>query len=338
MPFNLFFKKCIQVLFFLLAVYCTAMPSHAQSTQSKKAYLDSLMNLLSEEQKDSLNSSLDLLEEPIKSVFDISIGVSNGRLTKTNLRKDTTKTFNKAFLTPIISYTHKTGIGASYQADLVPDKSSLLLLQHKLSLYYEYSRSNNYSFGFSVGKYFRQDSFPYDPTVFDNEYAANFTYLKSYFQPSLLLSYSAGKYTETIKRPLITIINKTKVKDVSAVLAIQHSYYITKGMGAGNVLYFIPKIMLISGAQKFSSTSTSNFPANLNPLLKRKIITNANNNGSIPRSYSANFQPQSLGIELDATYYFGKFYIEPNLYLDYYLHVDDNRFTTIGSLTVGVRL
>ena len=49
------------------------------------------------------------------------------------------------------------------------------------------------------------------------------------------------------------------------------------------------------------------------------------------------FDLQSFGLDLDANYVTGKFYIEPEIYFDYYLpSTSDKRFSQIYSLNIGI--
>ncbi len=50
-----------------------------------------------------------------------------------------------------------------------------------------------------------------------------------------------------------------------------------------------------------------------------------------------NYQLQSLGFDLDINYSIGKFYFEPDVYLNYYLpDTNDNRFTQIFNFNIGI--
>jgi hypothetical protein len=48
------------------------------------------------------------------------------------------------------------------------------------------------------------------------------------------------------------------------------------------------------------------------------------------------FQLQSIGAALDFTYGIGKFFLQPNLYIDYYLpQTTEKRLSTIFTITTG---
>jgi hypothetical protein len=50
---------------------------------------------------------------------------------------------------------------------------------------------------------------------------------------------------------------------------------------------------------------------------------------------STPFSLQSIGLNLDAVFYFKKFYINPQLYFDYYLKGDTDNFSALYTLQAG---
>jgi hypothetical protein len=57
----------------------------------------------------------------------------------------------------------------------------------------------------------------------------------------------------------------------------------------------------------------------------------------IRNDFSSNttFNLQSLGLNFDATWYIGKYYINPQVYFDYYLLSGSNKFNTLYNLQTG---
>jgi hypothetical protein len=90
-------------------------------------------------------------------------------------------------------------------------------------------------------------------------------------------------------------------------------------------LDFIPSLMVNFGSDKNTQTHT-------NKLFNRPAFS------KLKRvEYTGKFQIQSLAASLDCTYTIGKFYIQPVVYLDYYLlETTAQRFTVIYSFTAGV--
>jgi hypothetical protein len=86
--------------------------------------------------------------------------------------------------------------------------------------------------------------------------------------------------------------------------------------------------MLNAGSDKNSYTHTNAAFKNAKPNSPRKKNQSGNSNNK--------FQAQSIGASLDFTYSVGKFYVQPNVYFDYYLPTTtSNRFSSIVSLTAG---
>ncbi len=75
-------------------------------------------------------------------------------------------------------------------------------------------------------------------------------------------------------------------------------------------------------------------------IIVNKIYDRIRKLNTIKKVESNNkFQLQSVAASFDFTYGIGKFFLQPNLYLDYYLpETTTNRFSTIFSVTAGVSL
>jgi hypothetical protein len=89
--------------------------------------------------------------------------------------------------------------------------------------------------------------------------------------------------------------------------------------------------MLNAGSQRWNITHTSKlfdrFPRLANYLKKR--FGDGND--------SEKFRLESMAFAGQLTYYYGKFYLQPQVYLDYYLpETTEKRLTTLFSITAGV--
>jgi hypothetical protein len=301
--------------------------SNAQKNKQEQIYLDSLLNLLTPAELDSLNLDLDIFSNTKqKSGLDISLQFANGTLSKTD-KKGNSVNHSKLINTFLASYTLKSGLGISYENNSTTALNKLTVLQHAVSLFYDYPENEKLEFGFNVNKNFRKDSIPFDVSQFDYEFGSSFCYSKPFIEPIVLLSYSTGNYTEKIVRPLTTIEYKVSINDFSVIAGVQHQYYFEKLLSEKDQLYLVPRIMLINAAQHYKT---------FNPT-RNKFTQRLMNNGFISRSISSTFQPQSLGAELESDYSFGKGYLGASIYLDYYLHTASKRFNAIFGLTLGVR-
>ena len=95
-----------------------------------------------------------------------------------------------------------------------------------------------------------------------------------------------------------------------------------------------PQLSLITGINTYDVKHSSSL-ANFNAFTKKKLkkirhfqSQDKNNN---------KYQLQSVGLDLDVNYSIGKFYFEPEFYLNYYLpETNDNRFTQIFNFNIGI--
>jgi cytochrome bd-type quinol oxidase subunit 1 len=102
-------KLISRIALLLLCINCTV--SMAQTNKQKKAELDSLENLLTPSQKDSLMELLAILEQDNpKNTLDVSVNVANAQLSKTNLLTNKSVTYNGLLVTPNITFTLINGI------------------------------------------------------------------------------------------------------------------------------------------------------------------------------------------------------------------------------------
>jgi hypothetical protein len=84
--------------------------------------------------------------------------------------------------------------------------------------------------------------------------------------------------------------------------------------------------MLNAGSSKLVTTHMNKYSVNVQNN-RRKLRTGKGQSDVTP------FDVQSIGSNLDLSYTIGKFTIEPQLYLDYYLHASTtSRFTQVYNI------
>ena len=99
-----------------------------------------------------------------------------------------------------------------------------------------------------------------------------------------------------------------------------------KVISGEDFLTFTPSLMLNAGSGKFLTTHMNKYSANPQNNGRRRIRSNG-------QSDNSPFSLQSIGANFAALYSVGKFTIEPQLYLDYYLQsTTSNKFTEIYNI------
>jgi hypothetical protein len=181
--------------------------------------------------------------------------------------------------------------------------------------------------------------------LYQNDFYGYIKRAKGVLQPSLEFGYANGNYKEvtfiSFKRiihlpnpppngrdTVITITGRdstdNKTSYFSVTPSIGHDFAFYGLFSKNDELDFEPYLLLNFGSDKLTQTHTNRIfdrPA-FNPRKKA--------------SYSNNFQVQSVAASVHLVYMIKKFFIDTNLYADYYLpQTTENRFTFIFELSAG---
>ncbi len=325
--------------FYLLlctALFCCAL-SFAQTTDSlskqDKAMLDSMM------EKDEF---LKLLKDDPKNAIDISVGIGNGSFSSHNNAANATGVDNKLIFTPAVIYRLKSGFNFGVTGFLTSDSAKgAELYQTGLSAGYEYD-GKKVTTGITYTRYLSDKNKYNNKSLYQNDIYGFIKKAKGIIQPGLSVGFDNGEYKEAdlasvlVKRPLnprgdtvITGIDSTNNKATyfSVTTSIEHDFSFYKIFSKDDELDFVPSLMLNFGKDDLEQTHTNtiNRPLVKKLLARRKKTPPANK-----------FEMQSVAASFDFTYSVGKFFLQPNVYLDYYLpETTAKRFTAIYSVTAG---
>lgn len=244
---------------------------------------------------------------------------------------------------PSLGYYNKSGIGLTLVGYVVNDKTNMNLYQFSLSPSYDYLKNKNLAAGISFTKFFTKDSLPFYTTPLQNELYAYFTYRKWWIKPTIAASYGWGSRTDYQKRESViqdlrlrrrgfTFINtEESVSDFSVMASVRHDFYWLDVFTFNDHIRITPQLALTSGTQKFGFNQSSSTYATV-------VRTGSNVLYSTEDVYLDDqiyFQPQSLTFYLRSEYSIGKFFLQPQLTLDYYFPTDSKHFTSLFSVTAG---
>ncbi len=320
----------------ILAFFCCFLyPLQAQISldslsEKDKAALDSML---------SNDAFLSLLKGKDKNYVDISIAVGNGTFSANNQAVNATGITNQLVLTPGISYHFKEGISLGIAAFLTKEapSNSMQLYQTGLTAAYDYL-GEKISAGVSYTRFISDQKKYNSKSLYQNDLYGYFKKSSGAIQPGISVGYANGNYKDAsftsfiLKRPLRgdTLIsgndstdNKSSYFSVSA--NIEHDFSIYKVFTEKDELDIVPSLIVNYGSDKNTQTHTNRIYDRIRGLSKVKKV-DANNK----------FQLQSVALSLDLTYSVGKFFLQPNVYMDYYLpSTTGKRFSTIYSVTAG---
>lgn len=316
-------NSCMIKSFILLVIIALFSNSTAEAQQTDTTHLnkDSI-----ERAVDEFLKMIDSAEAP-KSYVQVSIGIGNNQFSLKNVALNSQQSSFNLSLSPTVSYIHKSGFGITYNNYISLSKGGSEIIQHSITPSFDYQTSKDVQFGFSFTKYFGRKTNSNYTTPYENDFFSYFTYTKSKYQPGLSIGYSTGSFNETFFFPLINRYDTATigVKDFSFIPSVQRDITL-KGLGKNDYFNFNPSALFIFASSKYEVEASD-----------RLILTRPRLAQRIRNDFSSNtkFNLQSLGLNLDATWYISKFFINPQVYFDYYLLSSTNKLNVLYTVQTG---
>jgi len=323
-------KIALPLLVFLLSVV-SSFAQKTKFTKAEKATLDSMMK----------NDEFLKLLKKDKSYFDISIGMGNRLFSEKNNSVNASQAeTNKIFYNPAVSYHHKSGLSINISPYLSSDSGSLTVYQTGITPAYDY-QDEKWGAGISYTRFLADNNKYNTKSTYQNDFYVYGKYLKPFIQPGLVVGYTSGKYKEinlvTFTPPLplqpriVKDSTSNKISDFTITASAEHAFELDKIFTRDDGITITPQFMLNAGSEKLIITHTNQAYAKLISASRRVNKRSTTQNGS------TGFALQSAAFSLDLLYGIGKFYIEPNIYLDYYLpSTTAKRVSTFYSITAGI--
>ncbi|HEY0679115.1 MAG TPA: hypothetical protein VGD17_12560 [Chitinophagaceae bacterium] len=302
------------------------------NSKDSTAVLDSLLR--------DFGVYMDSLSKP-KSFFSISAGIGTGYFSFENKNTFVFTTAKKPLLSPSAAYYHKSGLGLSATGFILLDGGNTNFYQFALSPSYDYMRSKIFSTGISFTKYFSKDSLPFYTTPIQQELFAYFGIRKWKLRPMLSVSYGWGsneeyqqkqiliwnRWLQRSERGVITVKNEESVSDLAATASLRYNFMWFDLFSKDDGLTITPVALFTAGTQRFGfNTSYQSSSA----VIRNNFLPS---NQQI--SEQTGFGAQSVSFILRTDYSVGKFFIMPQLLLDYYLPDVDDRFNIAYSIVTG---
>jgi len=327
-----------RILLFFLTGFFLLSKSDAQTTPSDKHIMDSLL------QNDEM---LKMINEYWKnlSYFRVNVGIGNNLYGSQDKSIESLQNSQPFVVTPSVGYYHKSGFGISFTGFLLSENNKTDFYQYTLTPSYSYSKGKIADVIISYTHYFEKSIYNYNTSPIQNEFYGNILFKKPWLKPGIALGYSTGKFDQgvhidTTVKVLSRLVHilyndtvSTNIRSFSVAGSVEHSFLFYNLLTVKDGIIITPQFSLISGINKYDmkhSSSLDYYNAYTKKALKR--IRHFQSQGN-----NKNYQLQSLGLDLDVNYSIGKFYFEPDLYLNYYLpNTNDNRFTQIFNFNIGI--
>lgn len=333
-------------MFRFLLIVCLTCSFCAASAQKTKDTTD--LGSLNMADLDVLFSELDAFLDSItkpRSFASVALSGSN-RLINTQTASGSLQNEQVLMLAPSVGYFHKSGFGLGASTSLFWRERAIKPVQYLGTLSYDYLRNPKLMTGVAFTHFIAADSLDFYTSPFQNEVSGYFAYRQSWLKPVLSVSYGWGSFTNVeeqqtiIKQlrkktitvgPPTTVTTTEKVSDISVALAVRHDFYWLKVLAPGDHIRFSPQLSLSGGTQKYGLNQTSQTMAFRGNSHILKPFTSEN----VALEETSKFRPLSVTGFLRGAYAKGKFYVQPQLILDYYLPATDNPFTASFLVSTG---
>jgi hypothetical protein len=325
-------------LFFLVVSCLGVSLLHAQKSKGvdSLAYYDDLFN--------ELDAFIDSITAPRTMVL-VNVGVSSNFLNYRSGSDVDLETKRKINLSPSLGYYHKSGFGINGSTIILNDGNGLNAYQFLATGSYDYLGNEDFITGLSATRFFTKDSLSFYTSPLKNELNAFFTYKKWWLKPSVAASYGWGsrsdyeereEYITSLRlRPSgYTQINThEKVNDFSVSASIRHDFYWLDVLGKNYAFRLTPQLMFVGGTQKFGFNQTSTTSYTVTKGNNKRVLSDAEN---VYLDNNVVFQPLSLTAFLKSELSIGKFFIQPQVALDYYLPAKANNLNAGFLLNAGL--
>ncbi len=340
----------ISAFFFLALVSLAGLQASAQRERPDTAFINANRDLAMDTSidyddfLDEFDVFLDSILTP-KSYFMPTISVARGYYNFAARGGDTAEVLSRMTITPSLSYYHHSGWGLSATASIVDDGSHLNLFQSAVSPSFDYLKDRRFATGVVFTRYFTKDSLPFYTSPLQNEVYAYFSYRKPWLRSSLAVNYGWGSRTDYLRRKRLVqslrlrklawwLLNREEtesINDFSVTLTLRHDFYWLHVFSGKDHIRFTPQVSAVAGTQQFGFNQTTTLYG----------VTSRNNLPllfSSRNSYLDNklkFQPLSATLYLRGEYVLGKFFIQPQVLLDYYIPGSSENLTTSFSINAG---
>ncbi|MEO7047883.1 MAG: hypothetical protein ABI091_21470, partial [Ferruginibacter sp.] len=272
-----------------------------------------------------------------KSYFEVATSFGNSYFSSKNKSLNAKGQPSVFVITPSVSYYHKSGLGLTASAYLINSGDSSGFYQYSLSPSYQLTNNDKVDATVSYTRYFVKKGYEAISSPFKNEFYGQVNLKKPWLQPGISMGYSSGSFTtynnvDTVllgARRKFTDTVSTKVSGFTLSTFVQHEFDFYELINKNDELTITPQFLLNTGSSTFEEKHQ-------NPFYTRRL-QKASGSKLLKKLGRLNqqtpFEIESLALSTDANYAIGKFSVDTQLYLDYYLPATKSkRFTSIYSV------
>ncbi len=329
----------MQKFHLLVIVLFVCISGYAQTdtlSKADKALLDSMM---------ANDEFLKLMKEDARNTLDVSVGIGNGAFSSDNKAANATGVTNQLIYTPSVVYRLKNGLSFGITGYLTNDSAkNLELYQTGLMAAYDYYGKKIHA-GLSYTRFLSEKNKYNTKSLYQNDLYGYLKKAKGILQPGIAVGFSNGSYKEalytvvkqTVHLPLPlpngrdTVITRSgidstdnKASYFSVSANVEHDFSFYKLFDKDDEFDFVPSFIVNFGSDQLSQT-------HLNKIFDRKRL-----NKLKKQQASSSFELQSLAASFDFSYGVGKYFLQANVYFDYYIpETTSKRLSTVFSVSTG---
>jgi hypothetical protein len=293
---------------------------------------------------DDLEAFMDSILRP-RSFLAVNISLTQGYFNYKGTGTTRIESVSTPTYSPFLAYYHKSGFGIAGTGFLMNDRGDLNFYQFSLSPSFDYLRDLRLATGISYTKYFSRDSLDFYVSPLTNELSAYFTWRKSWLRPTIMANYAWGSREELdmrlafierlwLRRRILNWLQQNydrNISDVSVTLSVLHDFYFLKMLGKKDYARITPQVAFTAGTQQFG------FNQRLNNYTLQRISRADLLSSSREYDLDGNreFKPLSVSFTLRAEYGIGKFFVQPQLLMDYFIQAKEKPLSTIFAVNAG---
>ncbi len=269
--------------------------------------------------------------DKVTSYLTAGIAVGNRLLSVHNKVVNAKETSSNAIIyTPSLNYQNKSGFNLAAGVSLLNDSAKgFTVNQSYLTTGYQLLNNDNIDFSIAYTHYFIADKYTASSSPIQNDLFTSLTYKKTWLQPGIGFDFSSGNSYDVNRKGRFYDSITNKLKSYALIASIGHQFGWESVFKEDDGLSFTPGVLLNLGSSKTTILHNTN-TTNITQLVGKK--------GKLAKFSSTKFGAESIGLDLDFSYTMGKFTLEPDFYLDYYLPATtDNRLTDVININLSYR-
>jgi hypothetical protein len=297
-----------RILFSLLLL--SALQAAGQSLADLERQLDSLLN------------------KQQKSEVVIGLGFGNNPAYGGKATDPFRPVTMKPFLSPNISYNHKSGLYASVYSYYLLNATRNPWFELDLNAGYDHTKNKDFISGISYTRYFYKDSSDIPVTPITNEVFAYFFYRKWWLEPGVSVDLGWGKFNEQLPRRTERTVTGS---DFNIIADVRHSFIFLDVLKKDAAILLMPVASFTAGTAHYYSNLKSFQYVSRSKLIKRR-------NRETTISDKTGFQPRAIDLGVRLSYIIGRVTVSPSYTAFKLLQGEDNPITGYFTASVSVTL